>query len=181
MSEHLSLLVPSITGKPLVLELRSVYEIEARIHEVAGLTRGKAPELMSTFNKTYGKLHDLVFDLNLEKILAERKLSEIKSVVILDQVPQILKERGLANNRSPLGSEDLREAILAQNSDYQNTLVIVKQIECAIELLNGKMRSIQMAYQSVKKVYEDNSFLNKDINEPIEERHNSGFSDKVRY
>lgn len=138
--------------EPILIDIKAISGIENRIHEVAVITPHKAPELLAAFNIGYLMLHQNITTLERERLLGERRANRIKAVILLDKVPNILKEKGLTNARSPGGSEDLRNAILAADDEYQEAVDVVEQITCVMELLKGKMKSIEMAYTSVKKI-----------------------------
>ena len=145
-------------GQPIVIDLSGVYRIERRIQEIAFVTSAKAPELLATFNEAYLYLHKYVTLLKYELVRATREANKVKSVILLDRVPQILESKGLTNGKSKAGSEDLRNAILDQDEEYQNALDKTQQIRCIIELLTGKLEGFEMGYNSVKKILGENAF-----------------------
>lgn len=176
LKTSVEIVVPSgnKNGSPIILDLKEILNIESRIQEIAFFTTKKAPELLSAFNKAYVLLHEQIVLLTREKNFAERESNKIRSIIILDKVPTILKEKGLVSGKSPMGSEDVRRAILECDDEYTDSLDRVKELDCIIELLNGKLRSIAMAYSSVKNLVQKvNSF-----NDP---RLNAGHSDNESY
>lgn len=153
------LLVPRAQELPeRRIDLAAIKRIEARIDEVALVTPHKAPELLAAFNKAYADLHEHVTVLEVERLRAEREANKRKAVVLLDNVVRILKEKNLWSAKSPTGSEDMRNAILDQDVQYEELTDKVGQLEAIIELLKGKMKSFEMAYTSVKKILGENAF-----------------------
>lgn len=136
----------------IVIDLKAISKNEARICEVQSVTPMKAGELLSIFNISWRDLHRDISYLEKEKNDAERDLTRIRSTLILDKVPGILKEKGLTNN------EHHREAVVALDPDYQRAEDILDQIKAIIELLKGKLKSFEMAYTSVKKLLGENAF-----------------------
>lgn len=142
---------------PLQLDLGEIIQIETRIQEIAMITPVKAPELMAVFNHAYAELVKMVASVEFELELAKKHANEVKAVVLLDKAPAILKEKGLTTGKSPGGSEDFRQAVLDCDSDWQRAQEKIIQLKCILTLLEGKQKSIDMAYTAVKKVYGDSS------------------------
>lgn len=138
--------------EPIIVNLREILKIENRIQEVQMVNSTKAPELLSSFTVGWKDLYKHIVLLIHEKNVASNMANRIRGRVLLDEIPEILKAKGLASSRSPTGSEDLREAVLATHDEYQKSLEKVQHIACVIELLKSKARAIQMAYESVKKI-----------------------------
>lgn len=142
----------------LKFEMAEVLQVEARINEVAYVTPEKAPELLSTFNRTFLDLTRKISLVELERQKAVREANKRKSVVILDEAPRILREKNLTKDSNPAGSADLREAVLNNDDPYLNLLERVDQISAIHELLRGKLKAIEMAYTSVKKILGESAF-----------------------
>lgn len=142
---------------PLKLDLKGIFQVESRIQEIATLTIVKAPELMSVFNKAYCDLVGMIFMVQLQYELARKYSNEVKAVVLLDKVSDILKSKGLATSTRPTGSEDFRQAVLDLDPDYQVAQDKIMQLKSILMLLEGKQKSIDMAYTATKKVYGDTS------------------------
>lgn len=143
-------------GNPILINIKEILRLESRTDEIQSLTPQKAGELMAVFIRAWRDLHKDVMVLTKERDDAERNCNKVRGRVILDEVPRILKERGLASSRSPSGSEDLREAILSQDESYQEASEKLQYITCVLELLKGKMRSFQMAYEAAKNILKEN-------------------------
>jgi len=151
-------IVCPINGKGTVIDLLKVYETEGRIQEVAFVTPAKAPELLARFNESYLYLHKHISLLEYELIRSTREANKLKAVILLDNVPKILEQKGLVSGKSKSGSEDLRNAILDQDEKYQDALDETQKIKCIIELLKGKMKGVEMAFTSVKKILGESAF-----------------------
>jgi hypothetical protein len=152
---------------PFLLPMRKIYDTESRIQEVATVNAHKAPELLATFNMCYLDIKNYVTRLHLCLADAEKAKNLRRSIVVLDIVPQVLRDKGVANARSPGGSEDQREAVLAQDVEYIKCVDRINMIEAIIELLKGKEEGIEWAYTSVKKILggeNDWAGLNKNRN-----------------
>lgn len=143
---------------PLQFEMGEVYKAEGRINEVAFVTSEKAPELLATFNQAFLILTRQITAVDLERQKAVREANKRRSVVILDLAPSILKEKHLVKDSNPAGSADLREAVLDADAEYLGLLDKADQIAAVQELLKGKLKAIEMAYTSVKKILGESAF-----------------------
>jgi hypothetical protein len=141
---------------PLKLDLKGIMEAEARIEEISILTTVKAPELMSLFNKTYLELSNMIAAVEFEYELSKKHLNKIKAIILIDKIPNIIKEKNLSSGKG-LGSEDIRSAIVDMDPDYEKAQEKTIQLKCILSLLEGKKKSVDMAYTATKKVYGDNS------------------------
>lgn len=147
------------TGKPgaqsIIIDLRPISKVEVRIDEIQALTKEKAPELLSQFIIAWKELHQNMVLLTKELNDAKRHSDRVRGRLILDEIPKQLEVKGLATSRSPAGSADLREAMLTQNEEYQETLTRIDYLTAVIELLDGKLTAFDMAFTSIKKVIGD--------------------------
>jgi hypothetical protein len=139
----------------LELDLTEVVKLESRKDEVASVTKTKSAELLRAMEKGYSALSRYLPKVQLELTRAKSAADERKAVVLLDEVPEILKAKGLARASQPGGSVDQREAILALDKEHQALRETVAQLDALYELLRGKQKGFEMAYHSIKKLYGD--------------------------
>jgi hypothetical protein len=132
--------------------------LEARIDEVATVTPGKAPELLSTFNRAALDLDRLGNELELEYQVAQREAERIRGEILLDRVPKILAERGLSTAKNPMGSEDMRQAVLSQEKDYQAQLETVDKLKALVKMARGKYDAFERAFRSVRTLVGEQNF-----------------------
>lgn len=137
---------------PLSLDMTEIRQADARRQEVAMVNALRAPELLTLFNSAWLVTARYINYLEYELDVATRRLAEIKAIIILDKVPVILAEKGLANARSPLGSEDVRQAILDRDPDYKRVQEYLSNVRCYLGLLEAYQTSFMNAYNSVKKI-----------------------------
>lgn len=142
----------------LDIDLSSIYKAESRLHEVGFITPQKAPELISLFLSAHHDLKKLATDVLYKRLKAKRRADTIRGIILLDKVPGILTARGLASSRSPLGSEDVRDAILNTDSEYTQSLDTFDALTAVEELLDGKTMTMAMAYSSVKEIMGEGAF-----------------------
>ena len=136
----------------LQIDLSEIRAAEGRIHEIATLNPQKAPELLATLNSAWRAVNEHLLTLKTEAVRAARRVNEVRSAVLLDEVVEKLKAKGLTSPKSPAGSEDLRHAVLDGDQRYQDALERARLIECVVELIDGKRRSIEMAFYVAKEI-----------------------------
>ena len=137
---------------PLVLDLADIYMAMGRKEEVAIVNSHKAPELLSMFNVAYLNASRLINALEYEYQLAEQKVRQIKSIILLDRMKDFLESKGLANARSPLGSEDIRQAVYEQDPEYSRASTVAMNLQCRITQIQDFRKCFQNCYESVKKI-----------------------------
>jgi hypothetical protein len=148
--------VPGLAN--LRLDLSEIHASLARVEEIKVLTKFKAPELLTVFNKAFIEANKLVNEVELARVTAERTVDRTRARILLDKVPEILKAKGLSTPKSPMGSEDMRQAVLDCDDDYCGAVDALKQIEAALTHLKNYVKAIVFAYESVKKVLGEQAF-----------------------
>lgn len=128
------------------IQLDSIFQAEARAEEIQAVTPQKAPELLVTFNKAYLDLTEMVAKLKYEQARAEDEMNKVRARILVDEMPSLLKAKGLAN------SADTRQALIDLDTNYQVAKDRVDMIEATVEYLKGKVKFMENAYTSVKKI-----------------------------
>lgn len=155
-----SIVVSRPNGSQFSLPMVKLYEAEARIREISLVNAHTAPELLATFNIAYLDVNDYLRQLELLLHEAEQAVNGRKSIVLLDIVPTFLSERGLTG-KSKAGSEDLREAVLNQDTEYLRLIDIVAMMKAVIKLFEEKKKGFEMAFTSVKRILgSENNYSN---------------------
>jgi hypothetical protein len=137
---------------PLVLDLAEIYVALGRKDEVAIVNSHKAPELLSLFNIAYLNASRILNALQYELTLVEHSIREIKAIILMDRMKDILEKSGLANSRNPLGSEDIRQAVYERDPDYKRATTLAENIGCYITQVSDFRRFFQNSFDSVKKI-----------------------------
>lgn len=143
----------------IIIDMGAIAKLESRIQEVQFATPLKAPELLAVFNDAWLTLQKHVIHLEGERLAADRVSRARRSVVVLDEAPKVLKDKGLLRTGNPGGSEDMRQAVLDGDEDYQNKLQLVYEITCVIDLFKAKAKAFEMAYHSVKKIVDLDRYI----------------------
>lgn len=153
MIESTDLIVPSGDGSSEIrISLGDIMTAEVRQDEVAYVTPGKAPELLSTYNRAWRETHHWTSRLEAEKNRAEKALRNRRGVLILEVIPAKLKELDMKS------STDIREAVIDTDVEYGLLTDRVDQIKAAIMFLKGKLESFENAFTSVKKIMGESTY-----------------------
>lgn len=160
---------------PLELDMADIRRAEARLGEVALTNSHRAPELLTTFNKAWLDTSKCLNLLEYEIGCAERRMAEIRAIFLIDKLPALLTEKGLATSRSPLGSEDIRQAFLDKDADYKRMQELIGNIECYISLFHTIQKGFENAYNSVKKLIGGAPDYRPNANLPQPLPHSNGY------
>lgn len=146
--ELLTIPNPDPQGQSIVLkyDMLRVHEAEARVAEISFLSTSKAPELLTKLNLALQDLGNHLADLGYRESVAKRKMRERRAVVVIEIIPGKLAEKKLANN------DTNREAVVDLDPEYSISSDVLSQIEAAFVLVREKLRSIESAINSAKKV-----------------------------
>jgi hypothetical protein len=136
----------------ITIDLKKILEAEARMIEVQAVTPSKAGELCTAFTISWRDLHRNICQLETERVEAQKIVDRRRAVVFLEVVPEYLKKNGLYSAKSPTGNEEIRNAILNLDTDFQAAQDVVDQITAVIELLKGKLKAFEMSFTTVKKI-----------------------------
>lgn len=124
------------------VDLTLIHRVESRRQELVTAQGRSLIELANDFDDAYdaaAKLHSRVIYEEEMATIASRKR---RAVLLRDELPGRIKERGLATTRSPLGAEDIRETMQYEDDEF----VKLEQYRAALtaikELLFGKMMSM---------------------------------------
>jgi hypothetical protein len=135
---------------PLRLDLAPAHQAERRINDIAFATKHHAKELFSTFLRGYinvAKSHAVV-KLHAQKAAIEAR--KRRAVLLIDHIPAMAKEKGLATSRNATGSEDVREAFYYTDPEYVRIEEARAHLEAAEALLFGKMMAMKAAHDACK-------------------------------
>ncbi len=142
-----------ISGRdPIVFDMELARVAEARVRDISYVKPDTAPELLALFNEAYIVVARYCAQLEYEYQRANSQLERRSAVVLLDEVPAKINEKGLGNTRSPLGSEDIRNAFIQKDEEYQQILESIASLKATKELMYMKLKAFDMAYTSIKKI-----------------------------
>jgi hypothetical protein len=143
------------------IDLTDLIIAEGRIQEVATTNQHKGAELLATFNIAYLNASRFISALEYASEKAEQKVRQIKAIILMDRMKDILAAKGLTNPRTPLGSEDIRTAVYETDPEYVTATEMAFNLKCYLTQFQDKRKAFQMAYDGTKKVMgtgDNNSF-----------------------
>jgi hypothetical protein len=149
-----ALVFPAGDGKSpaIVIDMRSVFAANARLHELNHVTRLKAGDLLRTYIEAYRDARLAAGRAQAQLVVAKRKVKEARAEVILDRAVEALKAKGYITSRSPSGSEDLRDSVVTRDADYQEVVARMEAIEVIHVFLTDWVEVMKMAYFAVNKL-----------------------------
>jgi len=137
-------------GISLTLDLAPCFVAEARIHEISFADKQRAKDLFSEFTRAYiyaSKLHAMC---KLHVFRATTASRRRRSIVLIDIIPEKVKEKGLTTSRSATGAADIREAFIYTDTEYLACEDARAALEAAEQLMFGKMMAFREAADAVK-------------------------------
>lgn len=147
-----ALVIPSSEGRGITLDMRAVHKAESRLIELNGITKAKAGELLHCFIEAFGEAKGHLATLRGEYARAKQRVRRARGVIVLDQAVEKLKEKGLSRATMPAGSEDLRDACVDTDPEYEKIHDRFCQVEAAVESMEGKVEKLKMAYYAVNEL-----------------------------
>lgn len=141
------------------VNLADFYVANSRMEEVKAVNSHKAPELLGFFNKAYLQAARTEAMLEYELTFATTKLNQIKAIILMDRMVNLLAEKGLTTSRNPLGSEDIREAVYNSDPECQHAKVSVDMLASMLKLVREYKKAFEMSYNAVKKIMGDSSIM----------------------
>jgi len=130
----------------LTYDFTAIMQAEARMDEISFVTPSKAPELLTKFTLSLRDLGNHLADLSYRESVAKRKVRERRAVVVLEVMAGKLAEKKLGNN------DTNREAVIDLDLEYSAATDVLNQIEASFILVREKLRSVESAINSTKKV-----------------------------
>lgn len=138
--------------EPLAFDMTGIRQAEGRLQEVAFTNNNRAPELLALFNGAFLITSRYINLLEYELDVVEQRLAEARAIFLIDKLPGLLAEKGLATARSPLGSEDIRQAFLDREPEFKALNEMAITYKCYIGLWETQQIGFENAYNSVKKL-----------------------------
>ena len=136
-------------GESLTIDLRSVIRTLNRLGEVAFVNVSTAPALMAALNKAWLDLGDLVTVTRHRLAQAQDWLKTERSRILIDEVPELLKERQLSN------SKDNRDALIERHAGYQRHRETVHELEAILTWLIDRRDAVKNAWNAVRAILGD--------------------------
>ncbi len=131
------------------VNLRALHHLEKRQAEVQYLTKVKAPELMTALNRGYLDAGKLVGFVRRQKRDAEKRLGVRKAVILLHELPRILREKEIEK-----ANDDIRAAVCATDAEYVRLEERVDCLATALEMFILMQKGFEKAHGDAKRIYD---------------------------
>lgn len=139
---------PDAAGQTMtVLDITDISKAINRIVDITSATIQDAPELLSVFNNAFAKLNKHLAHVRFQCNQAESLLTQRESEIILDESTKLLAEKNLK------ATDTLRKALIPLDSKYRALQENVFMLKSIVKLMEGQLKSLDMAYMSTKKLY----------------------------
>lgn len=136
-------------NRDLEINMTEISCAEGRVDEIATVNTHKAPELLMTFIKAYTWCTEHITNITAEAIKAETAANFRKAEIILEEVPRILKEKGITGK----SNEDYRNAVIAMDKTHIALLQRFHHLEMYRTMFKGKLESLDRSYMAIRKIY----------------------------
>lgn len=144
--------VPYPNGSTFEVDMDPIYRLDARKVEIPTVTKTTGAELMRAMEAGHGIAGKLLATVGLEAARMQEAINKRSAVVVLDEVPAMLKAKGLATARSPGGSEDQRTHALNLDETLSALKDAMAQLEALKALLKTHVQGFIMAFSAIKRV-----------------------------
>lgn len=140
------LVIPPFNGsQPIPLPLSSIREGERRLIEAKMVNAATYADLEYCFGEGYREAKKNISVLGYEITKAEKALREAKSIAILDDYPDFLKDKGLKDNAT------VRDAFLETRKDYVSAHDRIDMLKAMLDLMEGKVKVFENVSRYMKK------------------------------
>jgi hypothetical protein len=128
--------------KTFEIDLTTIHLAESRREELVAAGGRGLVELANAFDDGYDAACKLQSRVSYESEMATIASRKRRAVLMRDEFPTLIKDRGLGSSKSPLGAADIRDALLYEDNEF----VALEQYRAALdaikELLMGKIFSM---------------------------------------
>jgi hypothetical protein len=143
-----TVVVPTVSGEPLIIDMARVVEASGRIDEIARINPATGQALMAYFLKAWQDVHDIVVEVAEQKVKAKDALGRAEANALLG-ADEAIKLRG----GKP--SADLRQAVVAIDKDVESAQDTLHQIEAALSWVQERKDQIIGAWRSARTICGD--------------------------
>lgn len=142
-----TLVVPSFRLCSELQLNRVSFEIAmSRMKEVQHLVPANYSSLEYAFQESWRECKNNAIQVGSEIRKAKQNIEEIKSDIILDEIPQMLEELPKSANNA-----DFRKAVMNKNVDYKNSLEHLGKLDALLEHFESNMKTMENTSRFLKK------------------------------
>lgn len=139
-------------GSTFEVDMDKILRLDARKVEIPIVSKVTGGELMRAMEEGHGIAGRLLASVALEAARIQDAINKRAAVIVLDEIPALLKAKGLATARSPGGSEDQREHALNADDQLGALKECLAQLESIKAILKIHVQGFIMAFSAVKRV-----------------------------
>ena len=132
--------------KELSLDMLGWSSALKRLHEVQNLVPANYSSLEFTMQDAWREAKRNAIQVGDAVKRALQNIEEIKADIILDEIPELLKDRPKSANNA-----DFRKAVLAKNEDYKNALIHLEKLESMLLHFESNMKTMENTSRFMKK------------------------------
>lgn len=136
-------------AKELRLNIEPVQEAESRLEEAKIVNAGTYNELEYVFNEAWRNLKKMLGNVRYEITNIEKTLEERKADIILDVIPEMMKDRPKSHNNA-----DFRNAVIAKDEEYQTGLDHLNKLKAMESHFESKAKHFEKTCQYMRKQME---------------------------
>jgi hypothetical protein len=132
------------SSEQITLPMTFIREGERRLIEAKMVNPATYADLEYTFGEGYREAKKNITIIGYEITKAEKALREAKSVAILDEYPEFLKENKLKDNAT------VRDAFLERQPDFVAAHDRIDMLKAMLDLIEGKVRVFENVCRYMK-------------------------------
>lgn len=145
-TDNVELTIPEFGTTPAItLNVTKIQQGEGRILEAKVVHAATYNELEYVFNEGYREARKHLSEIGYQINRAKKALREAKSIAILDEYPQFLKENKLKDNAT------VRDAFLERSSDYVKAQDRIDMLMALESLFEGKVKNFENVCRYIRK------------------------------
>lgn len=148
ITEQTNLSLITHDGKKIQLELEKTKYAENRLHDIQTVNIDNLQELLSVFLCSCHEINRALSVIGMELSFANHKKEIIGSTILIQKMPILIEQ---CKQRS---SEDVRNALISLDPEFQEIKEKCLSFEIILNNLKDKRKVIEMAYFSCQKIAE---------------------------
>lgn len=133
------------TSELIKLSMTAIKEAERRLIEAKMVNPATYSELEYVMNEAYREAKKNITIVGYEITKAEKALREAKSIAILDEYPQFLKDNSFKDNAT------LRDAFLERQENYVAAHDRIDMLKAYLDLMEGKVKVMENVCRFMRK------------------------------
>ena len=132
--------------KELKLHIGGWESAVKRLPETINMVPANYSSLEFSFQEAWREAKRNAIQVGNAVKLANQNIEEIKSDIILDEIPELMKERPKSKD-----NVDFRKAVFARNEDYKLALEHLNKLEAMLLHFESHMKSMESTSRFLKK------------------------------